>query len=65
MMRCMNEYLRRKEAAAFLGLATSTLANWASAGKGPVYYKVGRIPVYDVSDLRRFAREVRPLGARD
>lgn len=53
----MSEYLRREEAASFLGISKSTLANWASMGKGPIYHKVGRIPVYAVSELRRFLQE--------
>jgi len=59
----MSEYLRRDDAAKFLGLSKSTLANWASEGKGPTFHKVGRIPVYPVVELRRFveANTVAPL----
>jgi excisionase family DNA binding protein len=58
------EYLRRDEAAKFLGLSKSTLANWASEGRGPTFHKVGRIPVYAVAELRRFieAHTVTPLA---
>lgn len=58
------EYVRRQEAATFMGLSPSTLANWASARKGPTYHKVGRIPVYEVAELRRFmqANAVTPLS---
>ena len=49
-----SEYLRRDEAAKFLKISKSTLANWASEGKGPTFHKVGRIPVYAVTELRRF-----------
>ncbi len=48
------EYLRRDAAARFLGLAPGTLANWASAGTGPAFHRVGRIPLYDLAELRRF-----------
>lgn len=48
------EYLRRREAARFLGLAPSTLANWLCAGKGPAVHHVGRVPLYDLAELRRF-----------
>jgi predicted DNA-binding transcriptional regulator AlpA len=58
------EYLRRDEAAKFLGMSKSTLANWASEGRGPIFHKVGRIPVYAVTELRRFveANTVTPLA---
>jgi excisionase family DNA binding protein len=60
----MSEYMRRDEAAKFLGISKSTLANWASEGKGPTFHKVGRIPVYSVTELRRFieAHTVAPVA---
>lgn len=60
----MTDYMRRADAANYLGLSSSTLANWASEGKGPVFHKVGRIPLYAVTELRRFveARTVAPLS---
>ena len=59
-----SEYLRRDAAATFLGLSKSTLANWASEGRGPTFHKAGRIPLYAVTELRRFleANTVAPLG---
>jgi hypothetical protein len=59
------EYLRRDAAARFLGLAPGTLANWASAGTGPAFHRVGRIPLYDLADLRRYVESsrVRATGA--
>ncbi len=52
------EYVRRREAARFLGLAVGTLANWASAGKGPAFHRLGggNVIVYDVAELTRFAQ---------
>jgi hypothetical protein len=58
-------YLRRSEAAAFLGLTTGTLANWASAGRGPAFHRVGSRVLYDVAELVRFvsARLVETVDA--
>ena len=51
------QYVRRREAAAFLGLAPGTLANWASAGRGPSFRRLGggKVVVYELADLTRFA----------
>jgi hypothetical protein len=48
------EYLRRDEAARFVGLAPATMANMASAGRGPSFYRVGSRVLYEISELRRF-----------
>jgi hypothetical protein len=48
------EYLRRKEAARFLGLSSGTLANWASAGQGPPVCRVRGAVLYAVADLREY-----------
>lgn len=45
------------KAAAFLNVATKTLANWRAMGKGPKYCRLGRRIVYRVEDLRRFMDE--------
>lgn len=39
------------QAAAHVGVAAKTLANWRSAGKGPVYVKVGSLVTYREQDL--------------
>ena len=39
------------EAAAYVGLAEATLANFRCQGGGPVFHKVGRRIVYIKSDL--------------
>ena len=49
-----HEYLRRDQAARFLGLAPGTMANLASCGRGPAYHRVGRTVLYAISDLRQF-----------
>lgn len=46
--------LRTPKAAAYIGLASHTLENMRSTGDGPRYFKVGRIVMYDVSDLNRW-----------
>ncbi len=44
--------LRSHEAAAYLGLARSTLAKMRCRGDGPCYAKAGpKIILYDISDL--------------
>jgi predicted DNA-binding transcriptional regulator AlpA len=43
--------LRTPDAAAYVGLAASTLNKMRVRGDGPVYSKLGRIVVYDVADL--------------
>ncbi len=49
------EYVRRREAARFLGLAPRTLANWACIpGRGPSFHRVGRTVLYEMNDLRAF-----------
>lgn len=39
------------QAAAHVGVAAKTLANWRSSGKGPVYVKVGSLVTYRKQDL--------------
>ena len=47
--------LTRPEAAAVLGVAPHTLANWASAGRGPRMCRVGaRAARYRLSDLTAY-----------
>lgn len=55
----MQKYLRRKEAAAYLGIAAQTLARWAVEGFGPAMCKMGRAVAYSVEDLEQFARSRR------
>ncbi|MEW4490237.1 helix-turn-helix domain-containing protein [Thalassoglobus sp. JC818] len=43
--------LTRAAAADYLGVTKSTLATWASLGKGPVFRKIGGKVIYLVSDL--------------
>ncbi|MBE8597006.1 helix-turn-helix domain-containing protein [Xenorhabdus sp. BG5] len=47
--------LTRAEAAAYLGVTSQTLANWASTGKEKIpYHKIGRKVIYFKSDLDNY-----------
>ncbi|MFH7566342.1 helix-turn-helix domain-containing protein [Oceanimonas smirnovii] len=47
-----NPRFTRKEAAAYLGLAEKTLANWATTGKQKIkYHRCGRKTIYMKADL--------------
>ncbi len=53
------KYINRKEAARYLTerhfkVSANTLAKWASEGKGPPFSKMGRHPIYKISDLDAF-----------
>ncbi|EJB6972352.1 helix-turn-helix domain-containing protein [Enterobacter hormaechei] len=49
------ERLTRAEAAAYLGVNSQTLANWAHTGKVEIpHHKVGRKVIYMKSDLDRY-----------
>jgi excisionase family DNA binding protein len=56
--------LNREQAAAYLGLAKTTLAIMASQKRGPPYYKIGRSVRYRKSDLASFLDENRCLIGR-
>ncbi len=54
------ERLTRAEAAAYLGVNTQTLANWACTGKVEIpHYKVGRKVIYMKSDLDGYLASTR------
>ena len=50
------EYIRRREAARFLGISYGTLSNWASAGVGPTVYRLGsgKVVLYAVHELHAY-----------
>ena len=53
----MEEYLKRDEAAEFIGFARSTMDVWRVIGYGPAFLKVGpgrRLVRYRLSDLLRW-----------
>ena len=57
--------LRAPQAAARLGVSSSTLAKWRLYGSGPAYSKLGSVVVYDVDDLDAFAAERRRISTSD
>jgi predicted DNA-binding transcriptional regulator AlpA len=51
-MPIVNQVLRTPQAAAYVGLSTSTLEKFRLTGNGPVYQKAGpKIVVYRLEDL--------------
>lgn len=46
--------MRTPAAAAYTGLAESTLEKLRLTGDGPAYMKVGKVVVYDTADLDRW-----------
>lgn len=46
--------VKSREAAAILGISESGLAKWRMEGKGPRYYKIGKLISYSVRDLEEF-----------
>ena len=58
--------LRPPEAAAFLGMSTSTLAKWRVYGIGPPFARLSRgICVYDIADLEAFVVQRKRLSTSD
>jgi hypothetical protein len=49
--------LSREQAGAFLKVSPATLAEWASAKKGPRFYDYGQGAMYPLSELRRWRQE--------
>ncbi|MBA8851378.1 excisionase family DNA binding protein [Ochrobactrum intermedium] len=47
----MNQNIRVREAAAYLGLSKSTMDKLRHFGGGPRYFKLGRSVIYDIADL--------------
>ncbi len=65
-METYSKKLRPKEAAAFVGLATSTMAKMRLRGDGPRYAKLGkRAVVYDFGDLERWVDEQKRHSTSD
>lgn len=61
----MRELLDAKGAAAYLHLASQTMAKMRLTGIGPPYYKVGRRVLYDRMDLDRWLDSRRRLSTSD
>jgi hypothetical protein len=50
-------WLDRKQVADRLRLPVETLAEWATEGRGPRYYKIGRYARYRLSDVMAWEEE--------
>ena len=57
--------LRTREAAAYIGLAKSTLEKLRLTGNGPPYIRIGRVVVYDPDDLDHWLAAHRRLSTSD
>ncbi|QAZ66798.1 helix-turn-helix domain-containing protein [Solidesulfovibrio carbinolicus] len=60
----MPRSLRTREAAEYLGVSPGTLEVWRCKGRGPRYCKLGKVVVYDPTDLDAF-REARKVFTAD
>lgn len=59
----MRELLEAKGAAAYLHLASQTMAKMRLSVMGPAYYKAGRRVLYDRTDLDRWLDSKRRLSS--
>ena len=58
-MKNLQDYLRIKEAAAFLGVSESTLRNWGRDGKIPTYrHPINRYRLYKKAELEAVLHEI-------
>jgi predicted DNA-binding transcriptional regulator AlpA len=65
-MSTVNHVLRTPQAAAYVGLSTSTLEKFRLTGNGPAYQKAGpKIVVYRVEDLDAWLRARRRISTSD
>ena len=51
------EYLRRPQAALFIGMSEAWLKKVEKSGQGPERSRCGKSPVYHIDSLRRFMAE--------
>ena len=49
-----DQTLKRKDAAAFLGVRPATLSRWAVRGEGPPYFRLGKFVFYRLADLKAY-----------
>jgi hypothetical protein len=54
-----DEFIDEDTAAPILHLPVSTLQRWRVEGKGPEYFKFGKVVRYGVKSLRRYILESR------
>ncbi len=50
--------LNEKEAAALMGLSPVTLRIWRCQGRGPTWYKMGKLALYRPADIADWQRKV-------
>jgi predicted DNA-binding transcriptional regulator AlpA len=50
-------WLRPRHAAAFLGVAVATLADWRYKGNGPPFKRLGRAVVYDLAEINAWMEQ--------
>ena len=60
-----NPKIRPQQAAEYLGFAVSTLAKKRLRGDGPIYSKVGRIVLYEKTDLDSWVAANRRASTSD
>ena len=51
----VRRFLDEKAASAVLSVSTSTLQSWRSLGRGPGYFKLGKMVRYDLDEILSFA----------
>jgi predicted DNA-binding transcriptional regulator AlpA len=59
MPESVRQFLRVREAAAFVGLSSATLNKLRCVGGGPVFHKAGRAVIYDRDDLTAWLRALK------
>lgn len=60
------EYLRVKEAAAFLGVSPNTIRAWGGGGKIPEYrHPINRFRLYKRVELERILRQIEDSRANE
>ena len=61
----LDEYLRIKEAAAYVGVAPNTLRNWEAAGKIAVHrHPVNNYRLFRVADLQKLLQATEHSAAK-
>ena len=54
-----NRLLKPREAAAYLGSSVSALSQYRALGIGPLYFKIGKMVRYRISDIDKWLEEKR------
>lgn len=59
------EYLTSREVAKQLHIHDVTICKWRVAGKGPIYYKVGRMVRYKQDDVMQWIEAMPKYGNQE